>query len=474
MNYSSYEFRSKKYIYFLTLHANLGALVGGMFFVALNACIWEVVKNFDDKFSESFDWALLSSAIPFGAIFGAWSSSYFAARKGRRTTLIVSDLVAIIGCLFSVSSSLGMMTFGRLICGFVAGINWTIIPLYVREISPPDLSGRSGAFFRIMFCAGMVLTFILALFLENPPTAADNMWRVIFLVPILFCIIRVVIFILSVQMDTPRYYMARDDEDNALLALAQIYKQEQVESIYRRENRFEDVRSFRDIWSGKYQRQFMIVFLLIFVDEFMGTNALSFYSTDIFLNEEKAYSKPTFFVDVRIFNVIFVTVRLGTTLIGTVLIDRIGRRPLILYGTLLTTIVGILVSISSSLHYYIQEKVLIVIFTGLQTLSLNLVLPIYSAELLPTFGIGLQVIFQMMCLLIVTWVFPFLVSINFGFMIFTAVGLFSFIPMFKLIKETKGKTLNEIYRLFHAERDSGLLDEEVVEEPFSLSPTWRY
>jgi len=445
-----------------------------MFYVALNACIWEVIENLGgDNFSETFDWALLSSAIPFGAIFGAWGSSYFASKEGRRKTLIVADLIAIPGCLLSISSSMGIMTIGRLICGLVAGANFTIIPLYVREISPPDLSGRSGAFFRIMFCAGMVFTFLLSYMLAIPPTAEDQMWKLIFLAPILFCVIRTVVFIFRVQMETPRFYMARDDEDNALLALSTIYKQEQVESIFERENKFEDVRSWKDLWKGKFQRQFAVVFLLIFVDEFMGTNALSFYSSDIFLDKEKSFNEKTLFSDLRNFNLIFVSVRLMTTFIGTTLIDRIGRRPLILYGTLLTTITGILISVSYALNFYIQEKVLIVIFTGLQTLSLNLVLPIYSAELLPTYGIGLQVMFQMLCTMIITSVFPFLVNVNFGFMIFTAVGVFSFIPMFKMVKETKGKTLNEIYRLFHAERDSGLLDEEVVDQ-FSLSPSWRY
>jgi len=474
MNYSSYEFRSKKFIYFLTFHANLGSFVTGMFFVALNACIWEVLGAIESAAeSERFDKILLSAAIPFGAIFGAWGASAFAVKKGRRSSLIAADVIAVVACLSSVDQSFFIILIGRLLCGIVVGINWTIIPLYVREVSPPDLSGRSGAIFRIMFCAGILLTFIMSLGLKLQKQGddvfiddKDNLWKVIFLLPIAFCVLRTLIFIILVRLETPRYYISQNDQENAMLALAQIYTDEQVKSIYSQESRFEDTNDFSEVLSPRFKRQAMIVFLLILVNEFMGTNALTFYSTEIFLNSGK--SKEADYFNIRPLNVYFSLVRFLATVVGIGLIDKIGRRPLILYGTILTTLVGALTSLTTfSENLHLGEEILTIIFTGLQSMSLNLVLPIYTAELLPSYGMGLQVIFQMVCVLLVTIVFPYAVTIKYAFMVFTAVGVFSFIPMLKLVKETKGKTLNEIYRLFHAEKDSGLLDEEVVEEEFS-------
>jgi len=475
MNYSSYEFRSKKFIYFLTFHANLGAFVTGMFFVALNACVWEVLATIKaPESSERFNKIALSAAIPFGAIFGAWGASAFAVKRGRRSSLIISDVIAVAACLISVDSSIFLIAMGRLLCGIYVGINWTIIPLYVREVSPPDLSGRSGAIFRIMFCAGILLTFILSLGFTLKEqdgevyAKADPLWKVIFLLPILFCAIRTIIFIFIIRLETPRYYISQSDQENAMLALAQIYTDDQVKSIYSQESRFEDTSNFTEVLSPRFKRQASIVFLLILVNEFMGTNALTFYSTELFLDAGDKNSEANFF-KVRPLNVYFSLVRFLATVVGIALIDKVGRRPLMLYGTVFTTLVGALTAITSFFpeHLLIEEEILMIVFTGLQSMSLNLVLPIYTAELLPSYGMGLQVIFQMICILLVTLVFPYTVALEYAFIVFALVGVVSFIPMLKMVKETKGKTLNEIYRLFHAERDSGLLDEEVVEEEFS-------
>ena len=463
MNYSSYEQRSKRYIDSLVINANLGAIGAGIFFVTLNACILETLLVIDSGLTyATYYIATLSSAIPFGAIFGGLISSFFADKFGRRRTMIFADILTIFTCFLSVSYDPIIMMTGRVLCGVITGINFMVIPLYVREISPPTMTGRAGSYFRIFFTLGMLLTFVVALWLQNPATKTDQLWRVISALPCLFAFLRTVIFLLWIRMDTPRYYIQRGQETNVIIALQKIYRQDQVEQIYLKEKKYEKA-TFWDLFGFQYKRQTLLIILLIFATELTGSNTLDFYTSAIFYNKFDAVAYVDEINKVRMLNVVFALVRLMASFLGKYLIEKAGRRPLIIYGSLLTIFFALLIRSSESMSFLIGQQSLVILYTAVQSLTFALVLPIYAAELLPSFGIALQVSVQMLCVGVVTLTFPY-VGLGNYFLLFSLVGVLTFLPIFKLAKETKSKTFYEVYRLFHIEGGGGLLDDEAEED----------
>jgi MFS family permease len=109
--------------------------------------------------------------------FGALVAGPLADEVGRRTGLIVSAVIGITGCLFFVFPNPVTLLLGRFITGISAGIGSTIPPLYIKEVSPPDISGRTGTCYRIMAVTGALCGYLMGLPLPIEDLASPmNSW----------------------------------------------------------------------------------------------------------------------------------------------------------------------------------------------------------------------------------------------------------------------------------------------------------
>jgi len=84
--------------------------------------------------------------VPLGAAFGCIVAGIILKSMGRRTIFIISDIIGIGGCLLFLIANFWVATVARFIMGFLVGINSTVVPLYIREISPVSISGMTGVF----------------------------------------------------------------------------------------------------------------------------------------------------------------------------------------------------------------------------------------------------------------------------------------------------------------------------------------
>ena len=86
---------------------------------------------------------------------------------GRRLSLIIVDLISIFGliiCLLSVYSiNVWFLIIGRIICGISSGFNTTLVPLYIKEVSPVCMSGKTGTYNNLFICFGMTIGVIMGL-----------------------------------------------------------------------------------------------------------------------------------------------------------------------------------------------------------------------------------------------------------------------------------------------------------------------
>ena len=102
--------------------------------------------------------------------------------------------------------------------GFAIGINSSIIPLYLKEISPLELSGFNGSLHPIFINIGLVMSYTLSLKLPELTDSnflTSNWWRVMFAIPIIPAIIRIVSFLKFYKSDTPNYLVQNGREDEA-------------------------------------------------------------------------------------------------------------------------------------------------------------------------------------------------------------------------------------------------------------------
>jgi len=459
MYYSSKESAGKKYITYLVWNANLGAIVSGIFFVNFNACAEQVIAgadSLDERASTILYFQFLASLV-FGGVLGGLISSSIANNLGRRKAMMIADVITIIGCLVTIHSSFAILLLGRLICGVALGLNIMVIPLYVREISPPELSGKIGSSFRICFTIGLLLPFICTLefLLEDPPKI---IFALVFRMPCLFALARLISFVKWVHLDTPQFYIDKNQDGNAIMALEKILDGDRVEHIYHREKKFE-IKGIRGVFGPKYKKQAMLIMLLIFASEFMGANSIIL--TDSVLFSQAGFDGSRI---LSVLNIIMGFSRLLSAVLGSILLEQIGRKRLFLSGILLS--IFLIFPIIFLANAQTLQVATIMFYSIWQGLTISLVLPIYASELLPPSGVALQVVFQMVCLLVSTLLCY--LAAGTVFFIYGLVGFATIYPISKLAKETKGKTLNEVCMMFQPDTSRGLLDTSFDEDASQL------
>jgi MFS family permease len=120
-------------------------------------------------------WGLVQSIFTVGGFLGALIGGPLATKYGRLLAMQATTLVFLVGPLASaLADNIDLMILGRFLSGIGAGASTVICPLYVAELSPPDMKGLFGAFTQVMINVGILLAQLLGYFFSH-----DNMWRVI-------------------------------------------------------------------------------------------------------------------------------------------------------------------------------------------------------------------------------------------------------------------------------------------------------
>ncbi len=109
--------------------------------------------------------------MPVGGFIGSVSGAAFS-KLGRRMAMILIDIISIIGCLMYLWAvyykSLSCLEIARLVCGICSGLNTTIVPLYIQEISPLSISGATGSYNELFITIGIWVTSLIGLGLGEP------------------------------------------------------------------------------------------------------------------------------------------------------------------------------------------------------------------------------------------------------------------------------------------------------------------
>ena len=172
------------------------------------------------------------------------------------------------------------------------GINSTIIPVYINEISPLQINGMMGSCFQSMVCIGILMSLTLGL---NVPTSSElaynklngvsnNWWRVMFFVPVILSVMRMFAFSVFFKSDSAAYYVISKQKEKAEKALGEIYKGEHVEDellMCQIMCKGSKQVSYNELFSSKYYYRLALGFVLPVIQQLSGINAILFYSTQI-------------------------------------------------------------------------------------------------------------------------------------------------------------------------------------------------
>ncbi|KAJ2941557.1 hypothetical protein O0L34_g14609 [Tuta absoluta] len=394
--------------------------------------------------------AWIGSLLTVGAIFGPFIAGFLAPRIGRKWAIMASSVPLFLGwILVAAATSVGLIYAGRIAWGVGVGMLFTVSPMYCAEIATDDSRGALGSFLQAFITLGFLLVYGIGPYISYSATAYVGVAFVA-----VFC---VAFFFMP---ESPFYHLQKSDKEAAAACLMTLRGKSRAGVESEILSMEADVKasmaktaSVADVFRGSNFKAFYISCALVFFQQFSGINAVLFYMGTIF----KAAGSS---LDPSIATIIIGAVQVVASLITPLVVDRLGRKILLLISTCGTTIgLGLL-----GMYFILDanDSPVAETLSFLPILSLVLFILTYCWGLGPLPWAVMGELFPMEVKAVAApiatafcWILSFLVTRYFepialavgmytAFWIFgvcCAVGFF-FVLFF--VPETKGKSFNEI------------------------------
>ncbi|KAI5424239.1 sugar transporter ERD6-like 5 isoform X1 [Lathyrus oleraceus] len=390
--------------------------------------------------------SIFGSILTIGAMIGAVVSGTIADYAGRRLAMGFSQLFCILGWLaITIAKNAWWLYIGRLLVGCGIGLLSYVVPVYIAEITPKNLRGRFTAVHQLMITCGMSLTYLIGAFVN---------WRTLALIGIVPCLIQ--LLSLPFIPDSPRW-LAKvgrlKESDSSLQRLrgknTDVYKEANEIRDYTEALQQQTEASIIGLFQLQYLKSLTVGLGLMILQQFGGINGIVFYANSIFTSAGLSESIGT---------IAMVAVKIPMTTLGVFLLDKSGRRPLLLLsavGSCLGCFLAALSFFLQDIHKWkevspILALVGVLVYVGFYSLGMGAIPWVIMSEIFPINVKGsagsLVTLVNWLCSWIVSYAFNFLMtwSSTGTFLGFAVVCGFTIIFVAKLVPETKGRTLEEI------------------------------
>lgn len=439
---------AKKNVILISLIAALGGLLFG-FDIAVFSGTIPFIKPYYNLSDAQLGWT--GSSLYLGCIIGTLVTGFTTDKFGRKIPLIIAAAIFTVSSIFmGWAGSHDMLIFWRIVAGIGVGAASMLSPLYIAEISPASIRGKLVSINQLTIVIGILLAYFSNYLLAD----FENNWRWMFTsgaIPAFFFLV----FVFLVP-ESPRWLISHGHTEKAKDVLSRVNVDGNIsEEIARMEASIsrEVKGKFSDLFQPGVKFVVLLGVTLAVFQQISGANAVFFYAPIIF---EKAGMS----INDQLWQQILIG---GTNLIFTIvamqLVDRLGRKKLMVWGALLMSVwllfVGLCFYWELFQGFLLTSFVMMFIATYATTLAP--VTWVLISEIFPTRIRGVAVSFATSML----WVACFALAYGFPvlierlnatqtFLFFSGICFVYFIILLKYVPETKGKTLEQFeLEVFH-------------------------
>jgi sugar porter (SP) family MFS transporter len=449
-----------RFIWMTTLVSAMGGLLFGYDWVVIGGAKPFYEKFFNLTTPSQIGWAMSSALV--GCLLGSLVSGALSDRFGRKKLLILAALLfTATGILTAIAPDFTFFVVNRLLGGVAIGLASNLSPMYIAELSPAEVRGKFVSVNQLTIVIGILAAQLVNWLIARPvapgATAADILnswngqagWRWMFgaeAVPAFL------FFLLMFTVpESPRWLVKNGHGGEAEKILAKVggagFASRAMTEI-RETLAATDIQKvrFRALLEPGLGRVLLIGIALAVYQQWCGINVIFYYAEEIF-------SAAGYGVSDILFNIVITgTVNLIFTLIAIRLVDRLGRKPLMMAGSAGLAVTFGLIGASYAVHSRgLHLLILVILSMALYALSLAPVTWVLLSEIFPNrirgAAMSVSTVSLWSACFVLTYTFPHL---NKGlgpagtFWIYAGISVLGFIFIRARLTETKGKTLERI------------------------------
>ena len=454
------------YVIFISAVAAIGGFLFGFDSGVINGTVSALGNAFN---SSSVATGFNVASVLLGCALGALAAGPLADKFGRRAIMIITAIIFAISAFGSgISESSAEFIFYRLFGGLGIGAASVLAPAYIAEVAPPALRGRLATLQQLAIVLGLFAAFLSNYLIADAAGSAQNIlmldiaaWRWMFwaeLVP-------AVLFLIGVLFipESPRYLVAQGKVDDAKAVFSKISDDNADKQIsdVKRSLHSDTKPSIRDLFIDGSKKVHPIVWVgvaLSVFQQFVGINVVFYYGSELWQAAGFDESQSLFI------NVLAGTTNIVSTFIAIALVDKVGRKPLLLVGS-----IGMFISLSALTYIFgsagLDEAGKLALSDNMGTFALimaNLFVVFFGLSWGPIVWVLLGEMFNnrirgaaLAVAASAQWIANFAITMTFPIMLaniglagaygfYALSALISIFFVVKYIKETRGKTLESM------------------------------
>ena len=433
---------SVRYLYLPAAIAAIGGFLFGFDTAVINGAIVFLKRQFAWTDSQT---EVGASSLLLGCVLGASLAAFTSDRFGRKRVLLAA------AALFTASSiaaalprDLTQFVIARLVGGLAIGLASTLSPLYIAEISPPRIRGLLVSVNQLAIVIGILLSYSVNYALTG--AGAEN-WRWMFA----SAAVPSILFLLALLFvpESPRWLVQKGREAEAEHILSRIAGRDVAHSEIQAIQSAVAEES-ADLLDPAFRKPLIVAILIALFSQFTGINTIIYYGSLVFLEHVPLQTAST---ALRA-NTMIGAINFLATPLGMYLIDRVGRKPLLMsaFAGMGLSLVGVAAAIRVEASGTVV-LVLILIYIACFAVGVGTGTWVLMSEICPTRvrgqAMSVATLFLWCGTLVITLTFLSLVRVLTApgaFLLYAVVCVLAFLFVWRRVPETRGHSLEEIER----------------------------